>query len=107
MFLASAFSLITAQFARHLTTFNRFSGAGGDPSFTLSNDFLHRATLNLLDLAGRLFSPALLHLKIVPRAVAVRSCCGKGKTLYLYIYKLVTTFSQKRLYRSAFKFVLP
>ena len=53
------------------------------------------------------FSHQLLHLKIAPRAVGVRSSSGRRRNCTYTFVKLVATFSQKRLYRSAFKFVSP
>ena len=90
---------------QHLTTTNKFSGADVKSVVRTSRWSSTLRYLSVFWIQLVAFSHPLLHLKIAPRAVVACSSSGSRRICTFTFVKLVATFSQKRLYRSAFKFV--
>ena len=104
-FLQVYFRLSQLSLRQHLTTTNKFSGANVKSVVRISRWSSTLRYLPVFWIQLVAFSHQLLHLKIAPRAAGVRSSSGRGRKCTCTFVKLVATFSQKRLYRSAFKFV--
>ena len=98
------FQLSQLSLREHLTTFNRFSEAGGIPSSVLLQQCTtsppphhhnhHHPPVFWIQLVA--FSRPLLHLKLALRAVIACSDSGRGRIyLYLFIYQTCCHFLSK------------
>ena len=99
------FRLSQLSLRQHLTTTNKFSRADVKSIVRSSRWSSTLRYLPVLWIQLVAFSHPLLHLKIAPHAVVASSSSGRGRICTFTFVKLVATFSQKRLYRSPFKFV--